>query len=180
MSNLESLAHQTNDDDFQTEDDAVPTAIPVYGTPSLSTSAAPAVAAQILPTYEMASSTPAHRDWIDKIQVATAESNARVKTEQEWQKVYTGAVEGETKIRELDELLDDANRRANVRNAEGIEIKEDKWLKAALTSKKESTPTPPPELPQQKTPGYQVREYQTKDYSGLHYQSNYEYKSVYE
>jgi hypothetical protein len=64
----------------------------------------------------MDSSTSVHRELIDKTQVANEESIAWVKAEQEWQKVYTGAFEGDSNIREFDELLNNANRRARLQN----------------------------------------------------------------
>jgi hypothetical protein len=180
MSNSEQFVHPSSDlDDFPMDDNAVPTAIPVYGIiPSIA--AAPSATAEVIPTHEIALSTPASREWVDKIHIMTAESHARVKAEQEWQKDHAGALEGDSKVREVNDVINIANQCASVRNEEGIEIKEDKWLKAVLSLKKESSSVSSLERPKQKAPGYQIKEYQTKDYSGLEYQSNYEYKSVYD
>lgn len=178
MSNSEHFVPSSDLDDFSIDSVTVPTAIPVYGTiPSL---VAPSVTAQVIPTHEIALSTPATRAWTDKLHIMTAESHARVKTDQEWQKDYAGALEGESKIREVNDVINIANQCASVRNEEGIEIKEDRWLKAVLALKKESSPVSSMERPKQKVPGYQIKDYQTKDYSGLEYQSNYQYKSVYD
>jgi len=139
MSNSEQFVHPSSDlDDFPMDYNSVPTAIPVYGIiPSIA--AAPSATAEVIPTHEIALSTPASREWVDKIHIMTAESHARVKAEQEWQKDH-----------------------------------------AVLSLKKESSSVSSLERPKQKAPGYQIKEYQTKDYSGLEYQSNYEYKSVYD
>jgi hypothetical protein len=180
MSNSEQFVHPSSDlDDFPMDYNSVPTAIPVYGIiPSIA--AAPSATAEVIPTHEIALSTPASREWVDKIHIMTAESHARVKAEQEWQKDHAGALEGDSKVREVNDVINIANQCASVRNEEGIEIKQDKWLKAVLSLKKESSSVSSLERPKQKAPGYQIKEYQTKDYSGLEYQSNYEYKSVYD
>ena len=167
------------------EDNIISTAVPVCDVPpksSTSEAAPTVVAAQILPTYEMASSSPAQRDLIDKVQVATAESLARVKKEQEWQKYQAASAWGASEKRAFDMKIQEANRKATLRDAEGIEIKEDKWLKAAqdLNKSKEQSVVPAP-TPQKKVPGYHIHEYDTMDqYRGLEYRSNYEYKSVYD
>ena len=166
----------------------IPIAVPVYlplddqhSNDASSVAFNRALAAQILPTYEMASTSPQYREQIEKEQIRIAESIARVKLEQERQKDQKGVAAEASKKRNEARVVDEANRVAILRNAEGIEIKEDKWLKAGLAlkqSKEESIKAPEPSA--KKVSAYQVREYETSEYVCREYQSNYEYKSVYD
>lgn len=164
----------------------VATAIPVLNNDSPFSPSAPPeeITAPFIPTYEELSPQKSSTRLVSE-RLKIANEIGRVKAGEDAERDEKNVRKIHAHYYHANEAVKEANRKAKQRDKAGLEIKEDEYHKENVAedggffSAKDR-------IDQEATTykknegGYEVSEYETSDYQGMEYDSNYEYKSVYD
>lgn len=120
--------------------------------------------------------------------IANANAIAQVRADEDYMYRQKGVIRFHANGSIQSERVHEANRIAHLRDQEGLEVdasRHDYEQKIALAqrdcdAKQTSEETKNPYKSDPNQSGYQIKDYETADYTGYEYKSDYDYKSVYD